>query len=89
MEAESMSSIDVRREPHGRMKFTIEPAHSATRSSIEPTVRAHTDAVTAVRNFGPLPKARIWPLLRPISRHSDSENGRQRGRTRKLYQYGW
>ncbi len=84
-----MSSIDVRREPHGRMKFTIEPAHSATRSSIEPTVRAHTDAVTAVRNFGPLPKARIRPLLRPISRHSDSENGRQRGRTRKLYQYGW
>ena len=87
-----MSSIDVRREPHGRMNCTIEPARSATRSSIEPTVRAHTDAaaVTAVRNFGPLPKARIWPLLRPISRHSDSENyGRQRGRTRKLYQYGW
>ena len=84
IEAESMSSVDVRREPHGRMNCTIEPAHSATRPSIVPTVCAHTDAVTAILNFGPLPKARIWPILRPISQHCDSENGRQRGRTRKL-----
>ena len=71
-----MSSVDVRREPHGRMNCTIEPAHSATRPSIVPSVCAHTDAVTAILNFGPLPKARIWPILRPISRHCDSENGR-------------